>query len=113
MIVPETAQVLLRYDDPFYRTFAAVTVNDYGDGSVYYLGTTPDDAALARILSLAMDKAGLQRMVLPEGVETVVRSSINRAVRLVINHNAHSTEAFGLQLKAFEVAVLPEEQPQA
>ena len=39
-------------------------------------------------------------------VETVVRSSINRAVRLVINHNAHSTEAF-------EVAVLPEEQPQA
>lgn len=113
MIVPETAQVLLRYDDPFYRTFAAVTVNDYGDGSVYYLGTTPDDAALARILSLAMDKAGLQRMVLPEGVETVVRSSINRAVRLVINHNAHSTEAFGLQLKAFEVAVLPEAQPQA
>ena len=106
MIVPETAQVLLRYDDPFYRTFAAVTVNDYGDGSVNYLGTTPDDAALARILSLAMDKAGLQRMVLPEGVETVVRSSINRAVRLVINHNAHSTEAF-------EVAVLPEEQPQA
>lgn len=53
-----------------------------------------------------MDKAGLQRMVLPEGVETVVRSSISRAVRLVINHNAHSTEAF-------EVAVLPEEQPQA
>ena len=52
-------------------------------------------------------QAGLQRMVLPEGRgDRGPQQQINRAVRLVINHNAHSTEAF-------EVAVLPEEQPQA
>ena len=108
MIVPTAAQVLYRYDDPFYRTYAAITVNDFGQGAAFYLGTTPDRAVLTQVLTMAMDRAGLAREVLPEGVETVVRQGKDRAVRLVINHNAQSTEAFGLALQPFEVAVIPE-----
>lgn len=108
MIVPTTAQVLYRYDDPFYRTYAAITVNDFGQGAAFYLGTTPDIAVLTQVLTMAMERAGLNHELLPEGVETVVRRGKDRAVRLVINHNAHSTEAFGLALQPFEVAVIPE-----
>ena len=57
---------------------------------------------------MAMDRAGLNHELLPEGVETVVRQGKGRAVRLVINHNAHTTETFGLALQPFEVAVIPE-----
>lgn len=108
LIVPTTARVLYRYDDPFYCTYAAVTVNDFGTGAAFYLGTTPDGAALTGILTMAMDRAGLTHGVLPEGVETVVRRSETRQVRFILNHNAHTTDAFGLALQPFEVAVLPE-----
>ena len=108
MIVPTTAQVLYRYDDPFYRTYAAITVNDFGQGAAFYLGTTPDIAVLTQVLTMAMDRAGLNHELLPEGVETVVRQGKGRAVRLVINHNAHTTETFGRTMQPFEVAVLPE-----
>ena len=46
MVVPQGAQVLWRYDDPFYRSYAAITRNAYGQGAAYYLGTTPDQATL-------------------------------------------------------------------
>ena len=107
MIVPQSAQVLWRYDDPFYRRYAAITRNSYGRGAAYYLGTTPDQATLDQVLGQAMERAGLERLALPEGVEAVVRGTTGSQVRILLNHNETAVRALGEALSPFQVKVLP------
>lgn len=106
MIAPTTAQVLYRYDDAFYRDFAAVTCNSFGQGAAYYLGTTPDEATLTSLLHQAMKRAGLVPLSLPEGVESVVRKGQTRTLRFLINHNDHLVDTLGVSLEPFGVAIL-------
>lgn len=106
MIAPTTAQVLYRYDDAFYRDFAAVTCNSFGQGTAYYLGTTPDEATLTSLLHQAMKRAGLVPLSLPEGVESVVRKGQTRTLRFLINHNDHPVDTLGVSLEPFGVGIL-------
>lgn len=110
MIVPRGARVLWRYGDPFYRSYAAITQNEYGKGTAYYLGTSPDLATLTHVLYQAMDRAGLERIELPEGVELALRGEGSDQVRLLLNHNEAPVCALGRELGPFEVAILPLER---
>lgn len=107
MVVPQGAQVLWRYDDPFYRSYAAITRNAYGQGAAYYLGTTPNQAILDQVLCQAMEEVGLERLDLPEGVESAVRGEGDSRVRILLNHNDVSIQALGQELAPFQVKVLP------
>lgn len=107
MVVPQGAQVLWRYDDPFYRSYAAITRNAYGQGAAYYLGTTPNQAILDQVLCQAMEEVGLERLDLPEGVESAVRGEGDSRVRILLNHNDVSVQALGQELAPFQVKVLP------
>lgn len=107
MVVPQGAQVLWRYDDPFYRSCAAITRNTYGQGAAYYLGTTPNQAILDQVLCQAMEEVGLERLDLPEGVESAVRGEGDSRVRILLNHNDVSIQALGQELAPFHVKVLP------
>lgn len=107
MIVPQGAQTLWRYDDPFYRRYAAITRNSWGKGTVYYVGTTPDQAILDRVIGQAMEAAGLESLALPDGVESVVRESGEARVRILLNHNETTVCALGQELAPFQVKVLP------
>ena len=108
MIVPSSAEVLYRYDDEFYRGYAAITRNIYGDGCAYYLGTTPDADILSDLLKQAMERAGLDTVQLPDGVELVKRQNQQRTIRFLINHNACRIEALGIELEPFGVIALSE-----
>lgn len=107
MVVPQGAQVLWHYDDPFYRSYAAITRNTYGQGAAYYLGTTPNQAILDRVLCQAMEEVGLERLDLPEGVESAVRGEGDSRVRILLNHNDVSVQALGQELAPFQVKVFP------
>ena len=107
MAVPQGAQVLWRYADPFYRQYAAITRSDYGRGAAYYLATTPDRNTLDQVLAQAMARAGLERLELPEGVEAVTRGQGDRRVRILLNHNPVPVCALGRELAPFQAAVLP------
>lgn len=107
MAVPQGAQVLWRYDDPFYRHYAAITRNSYGQGAAYYLGTAPGQAILDQVLHQAMEEAGLERLELPEGVELVIRGDGDSRVRILLNHNPVSVHALGQELSPFQVKILP------
>lgn len=107
MAVPQGAQVLWHYDDPFYRSYAAITRNLYGQGTAYYLGTTPDQAILDQVLHQAMTEADLERLDLPEGVESVVRGEGDNQVRILLNHNPVSVHALGQELSPFQVKIFP------
>ena len=108
MIAPTTAQVLWHYDDPFFRSYAAVTCNTYGQGAAYYLGTALEPSALEKVLHQAMDRAGLERLELPEGVETGVRGTGADRVRFLLNHNDVPVRAMGRELSPFQVLIWEE-----
>ena len=107
MVVPQGAQVLWRYGDSFYRSYAAITRNTYGQGAAYYLGTTPNQAILDQVLCQAMEEVGLERLDLPEGVESAVRGEGDSRVRILLNHNDVSVQALGQELAPFQVKVFP------
>ena len=105
MLKPAEAQPLYWYDDPFYRDYAAVTVNRWGKGRAYYLGTSLDRQLLEGVLKEAMAFKGLTPLETPEGVEVVTRRREGRKVRFLLNHNDHPVSALGCRLEAFGVAM--------
>ncbi len=51
LLVPETCKVLAYYDHPYWGKYAAITQNNYGKGSVVYLGALPSKPMLQKILA--------------------------------------------------------------
>lgn len=107
MIAPEGAQVLWRYDDEFYRQYAAITRCNYGRGAAYYLGTVPDPSVLDTLFDEVMSRALIERLDLPKGVECVVRGESSERVRILMNHNSYPVAAMGRELGPFAVEVVP------
>lgn len=107
MIVQEGAQVLWRYDDEFYRQYAAITRCNYGRGAAYYLGTVPDPSVLDTLFDEVMSRALIERLDLPKGVECVVRGEGSERVRILMNHNSYPVAAMGRELGPFAVEVVP------
>lgn len=107
MIAPEGAQVLWRYDDEFYRRYAAITRCNYGRGAAYYLGTVPDPSVLDTLFDEVMSRALIERLDLPKGVECVVRGEGSERVRILMNHNSYPVAAMGRELGPFAVEVVP------
>jgi len=81
-------QVLYRYGDDFYRSYAAVTCAKRGEGTVYYIGCSLDEATTAGLMEAVMDGCGIRRTATPEGVEAVERGGGEQRIRLLINHNS-------------------------
>lgn len=59
LITPTTAVVLATYDHPEWHTYAAVTRNQYGEGTATYIGCMTSPQALRTILEDTLKHAGL------------------------------------------------------
>ncbi len=105
MLVPTKAQVLYRYDDEFYKDYAAVTRNPYGKGIVYYLGCSLDDVTLARLTEQILAEAQITPEPSEDGVEIVRRGIGDQQIRIVMNHNDHAARDGERELAAFECQI--------
>lgn len=83
IIEPVTAKVLAVYDSEYYKGRAAVTVNEYGKGKVFYAGCDLDGDAMRQLVVLVSDMAGIGRIEAPKGVEIIRRESC----KILLNHN--------------------------
>ncbi|MBR0028458.1 MAG: beta-galactosidase [Clostridia bacterium] len=83
IIEPETAETIAVYESEYYKGKAAVTVNEYGKGKVYYIGCDLDSAAMKQIVKIISDGAGILAAEMPENVELVRRGDI----KILLNHN--------------------------
>lgn len=101
MLAVEDAEVLLRYNDSFYREFAAVTRKRQKDGFVYYIGCGLEEALLEQILGMAVKEQNIAGEPSEDGVEVVYRGSGEGRIRMVINHNPHEAEYGGEKLAPF------------
>lgn len=83
IIEPKTAEVVSRYGSEYYKGQAAITVNSYGKGKVYYVGCDLDEGAMQSLAELISKSAGIEPIPAPEGVEIVKRDRYT----IVMNHN--------------------------
>ncbi len=59
LLQPQGAHVLVSYEHPAWKEYAAVTEHSYGKGSAVYVGCKTTDAFLSRILRYCAEKAGI------------------------------------------------------
>jgi beta-galactosidase len=87
-----TAKPLAHYADNFYAGDAAITVNAYGQGKAYYIGTHLDEPTLAALFSAIVADHGIGSPIQggappPVGVEVTVRiSPAGKALLYLLNH---------------------------
>jgi beta-galactosidase len=90
VINPENAQVLATYADEYYKGKAAVTVNQFGKGLVYYVGCDLEPAAMKELVKTIAERAAVKPVFtnLPEGVEAVLKEKAGKQYIMVMNHNS-------------------------
>ena len=107
MLVPQGADVLVKYGDEFYQEFAAVTRKTQQEGFVYYLGCGLEEALLDRILEEVSQQQNIPLEATASGVEVMYRGAGEDLVRMVINHNPHEAVYAGRTLAPFQCCVQP------
>ena len=90
ILKPVTASVIGTYSSEYYKGEAAITVNSFGSGKVYYIGCDLDQSCLNKLVSLITSNAGIMP-ILPEyteGVEVVVKEKAGKQYLMILNHNS-------------------------
>lgn len=95
LLIPEGAEVLLTYEHYCWKEYAAVTRNHFGKGYGYYIGCMMDRELLERILTDALQMAGVE----PAGTESfpvIVKKGVNgagKSLRFYLNYSAKEQPA--------------------
>jgi beta-galactosidase len=58
-LIPESAKALAYYNHPYFSQYPAVTINDFGKGTLLYEGTVLSDQIQTRIIKEAVERAGI------------------------------------------------------
>lgn len=89
------AETLAVYKQDYFAGGPAVTRNNYGKGSAYYLGGELEPAGLNWLLNTVCLQAGVKPVVdnIPAGVEAVQREDGSRAWLFLINHTGEKQTA--------------------
>ncbi|MBR1831541.1 MAG: beta-galactosidase [Ruminiclostridium sp.] len=84
----DTAEALACYDSDFYAGKPAVTVNRYGSGTAYYIGTVGERRMYEKLAKTMLDDSGIPYIAeLPENVEVTVRTGNGVAAMFVFNNS--------------------------
>ncbi len=76
-IIPETATPLAFYDHPYFSKYPAVTINNFGKGSLLYQGSVFSDQIQAKIIKEALGRAGISDPDYQLSWPLIVKSGIN------------------------------------
>jgi beta-galactosidase len=101
MLSVQDAEVLYRYNDPFYQDYAAVTRRREGAGRVYYLGCGLDEDTAAGLTEVLLKEQGIPMVSSPEGVEIVTRGDVGQRVRMYLNHNGFPVLFNGIAMEPY------------
>lgn len=88
-IIKTDGDVKVRYTSEYYSGSPAVTVNKFGEGSVWYVACELSDAALFKLVKMISDEAGAEYIPHPEGTEIIKRRSCDgREYYMLMNFTA-------------------------
>ncbi|MFV0412885.1 MAG: beta-galactosidase [Oscillospiraceae bacterium] len=93
VITLKGAQALAAYDTEYYAGTPAVTVNQFGKGKAYYVGTEPGEKLAARLVEEWKTSIGLNSLgETTEGVEITHRTKGEKTYIFVINHTGETKQ---------------------
>ena len=104
----DSAEVLARYDSDFYKGSPAVTVNRYGKGTAYYVGTVGERRMYEKLAEDILGKRGVAYIAdLPENVEVTTRTGNGVTAQFIFNDSdeekAFTLDGRELRLMPFEM----------
>jgi beta-galactosidase len=109
VLEPVTASVVARYSDPrkHYKGCPAVTVNSYGRGKVWYLGTTPGPLAMFLLYRKIFRNAGIKTSFKGFGLEILKRTDADGGTfRVAVNHTPKAKWAGFTRIPAWGMKIL-------
>ncbi|MGP4069252.1 beta-galactosidase [Halobacillus sp. B29] len=106
LLVAETAEVLYHYQDQFYEDYAAVTKNEVGKGSVYYIGGGLNEAPLDQMAEQILEERHIEYIDSPEDVEVYRREVDGTSYLFVMNHSPYVKSFDGRQLEPYASEII-------
>lgn len=106
----ESAETIAYYDGDFFKGKPAVTVNHYGSGRAYYIGTVGQKAFYRHLVKDILTECGLPFVeTLPDNVELTERTGDGYKVRFIFNdtdrEQSFSIGEEEISLKPFEMKI--------
>ncbi|MBL7111588.1 MAG: beta-galactosidase [Bacteroidales bacterium] len=95
-LIPETAKPLAYYDHPYFSEYPAVTINNFGKGTVLYQGTLLSDQIQTKIIMEAVERAGINSPDLSLSWPLIVKSGKNDDGNIVHFYYNYSSEEMEL-----------------
>lgn len=87
ILCTESAKTVACYDSEFFKEKAAVTVNEYGSGLAYYIGTVGEKNLYFKLIKEILEKAEVPYVDgLPDNVEVTTRIGDGLTVQFVFNN---------------------------
>ncbi len=84
----EGAKELAAYQEDFYADTPVITMNEYGEGRAFYVGTRSSKDFYKTFLRERMEEKGIRpALETPEGVEAAERLKGDASYLFVLNHN--------------------------
>jgi beta-galactosidase len=83
------AESIAEFEQDYYKGSPAVTRNQFGKGTAFYVGTVPDPDGMAWLMNQACTTAGIRPVVSssPAGVEFVVRTNGTHSWLFALNYS--------------------------
>jgi beta-galactosidase len=91
--------VLAYYDHPYWGKYAAITQNNFGKGSVVYLGALPSKPLLQKILANEVKSAGLESSDQQLAFPVIAKNGTNQFNKQVHYYFNYSGESKSLVYK--------------
>jgi beta-galactosidase len=109
ILEPISAKSLGWYSDhrKAYSGAPCITVNSFGKGTVYYVGTSLDSMGIFSLYRKIFKRAGLNPEFLGLGVEAVHRTTADgKIVQVILNHNPVARWVKGKRIPAFGMRIV-------
>lgn len=86
------ASSIAEYTSSFYKEVPAITENQYGNGTVWYVGTEPSEELAEDLTEYLTNKCEIVSLgTAPQGVELMTRENSGQIWLFVINHTNEET----------------------
>jgi beta-galactosidase len=85
----KSAELLAEFEQDYYQGSAAVTKNQFGKGTAFYVGTVPDPAGMDWLMDQACTTADIKPVIpdSPNGVELVRRTNGTQTWLFALNYS--------------------------
>ncbi|MDP3180775.1 MAG: beta-galactosidase trimerization domain-containing protein, partial [Bacteroidota bacterium] len=95
-LIPETAKALAYYDHPHFGKYPAITINNFGKGTLLYEGTGVSDGIQEKLILQEMERAGIKTVDQNLHWPLITKSGVNDAGKKVHYYYNYSSQKSSL-----------------